>query len=283
MSSIAIITDSDASLPADVAARYNIKQVPILIQFGVETFRTEIDIDDAGLFARIDREGKLPTTAAPSPGEFLEAFQAAFAAGADAVICICVSSQISATYSAALAAKEMLPDHTIEVVDSRVVSMAQGFMVLAAAEAVRAGADVVGAVAAALALGDRTYLHAAFSTLKYLAMSGRVGHVAAGFGNLLSVKPIVTMRDGKLDLLEKVRTRSKSLARVVELTGEAMAGRPIQQMAVLNVAAREEAMAFEAQLRTALPCPETIIHANLTAGLSVHTGAGMLGVVVVSQ
>ena len=282
MSSIAIITDSDASLPADVAARYNIRQVPILIQFGVETFRTEIDIDDAGLFARIDREGKLPTTAAPSPGQFLEAFQAAFAAGADAVICICVSSQISATYAAALAAKEMLPEHTIEVVDSRVVSMAQGFMVLAAAEAVRAGADVAGAVAAALALGDRTYLHGAFSTLKYLAMSGRVGHVAAGFGNLLSVKPIVTMRDGKLDLLEKVRTRSKSLARVVELTGEAMAGRPIQQMAVLNVAARDEALAFEAQLRAALPCPETIIQADLTAGLSVHTGAGMLGVVAVA-
>ena len=282
MSSIAIITDSDASLPADVAARYNIRQVPILIQFGVETFRTEIDIDDAGLFARIDREGKLPTTAAPSPGQFLEAFQAAFAAGADAVICICVSSQISATYAAALAAKEMLPEHTIEVVDSRVVSMAQGFMVLAAAEAVRAGADVAGAVAAALALGDRTYLHGAFSTLKYLAMSGRVGHVAAGFGNLLSVKPIVTMRDGKLDLLEKVRTRSKSLARVVELTGEAMAGRPIQQMAVLHVAARDEALAFEAQLRAALPCPETIIQADLTAGLSVHTGAGMLGVAAVA-
>ena len=282
MSSIAIITDSDASLPADVAARYNIRQVPILIQFGVETFRTEIDIDDAGLFARIDREGKLPTTAAPSPGQFLEAFQAAFAAGADAVICICVSSQISATYAAALAAKEMLPEHTIEVVDSRVVSMAQGFMVLAAAEAVRAGADVAGAVAAALALGDRTYLHGAFSTLKYLAMSGRVGHVAAGFGNLLSVKPIVTMRDGKLDLLEKVRTRSKSLARVVELTGEAMAGRPIQQMAVLHVAVPAEAIAFEAQLRAALPCPPTILHAGLTAGLSVHTGAGMLGVVAVA-
>jgi DegV family protein with EDD domain len=282
MSSIAIITDSDASLPADVAARYNIRQVPILIQFGVETFRTEIDIDDAGLFARIDREGKLPTTAAPSPGQFLEAFQAAFAAGADAVICICVSSQISATYTAALAAKEMMPEHTIEVVDSRMVSMAQGFMVLAAAEAVRAGADVAGAVASALALGDRTYLHGAFSTLKYLAMSGRVGHLAAGFGNLLSVKPIVTMRDGKLDLLEKVRTRSKSLARVVELTGEAMAGRPIQQMAVLHVAARDEALAFEAQLRAALPCPETIIQADLTAGLSVHTGARMLGVVAVA-
>ena len=110
-------------------------------------------------------------------------------------------------------------------------------------------------------------------------MSGRVGHLAAGFGNLLSVKPILTMRDGKLDLLEKVRTRSKVLARVVELVSEAMAGQPITQMAVLNAAARDEAIAFEAQLRAALPCPETIIHADVTAGLSVHTGAGMLGVV----
>ena len=282
MSSIAIITDTDASLPADLAARHGIQQVPIMIHFGQDTLRTEIDIDDAGLFARVDREGKLPTTSAPSPGQFLEAFEAAFAAGADAVVCLCVSSAISATYAAVLAAKVMLPDRIIEVIDTRAVTMVQGFMALAAAEAVQAGADVAGTVATALALGDRAYLYGAFSTLKYLAMSGRVGHLAAGFGNLLSVKPIVTMRDGKLDLLEKVRTRSKSLARVVELTGEVLAGRTIQQMAVLNVAVPHEAVAFEAQLRAALPCPETIIHAHLTAGLSVHTGAGMLGVVVVA-
>jgi DegV family protein with EDD domain len=282
MSSIAIITDSDSSLPAELAARYGIRQVPIIIQFGLESLRTEIDIDDVSLFARIDREGKLPTTAAPGPGQFLEAYQAAFAAGADAIVCLCVSAAISATYSAAVTAKEMLPDRHIEVVDTRVVSMAQGFMALAAAEAAQAGANVAEVVATAHAIGERAHLFGALSTLKYLAMSGRVGHLAAGFGNLLSVKPILTMRDGKLDLLEKVRTRSKVLARVIELTGEVMAGQPIRQMAVLNVAARDEAAAFEAQLRAALPCPETIIHADLTAGLSVHTGAGMLGVVVVS-
>ena len=154
MSSIAIITDTDASLPADVAARYNIRQVPIIIQFGVETLRTEIDIDDVSLFARIDREGKLPTTAAPSPGQFLEAYEAAFATGADAIVCLCVSSAISATYGAAVTAKEMLPDRTIEVVDTRVVSMAQGFMALAAAEAAQAGANVAEVVATALAVGE---------------------------------------------------------------------------------------------------------------------------------
>jgi DegV family protein with EDD domain len=282
MASIAIITDTDSSLPAALAAKHGIRQVPINILFGQDTLLTEIDIDDVGLFARVDREGKLPTTSAPSPGQFLEAYNAAFAAGADAIVCLCVSSLISATYAGALTAKEMLPGRTIEVVDTKVVSMAQGFMALAAAEAAEAGAGVEEVVAAALAVQDRSHLFAALSTLKYLAMSGRVGHVAAGFGNLLSVKPILTMQDGKLELMEKVRTRSKALARVVELAGEAAGGRPIRQLAVLNVAVPDQALAFEAQLRAALPCPETILHANLTAGLSVHTGAGMLGVAIVS-
>jgi fatty acid-binding protein DegV len=101
-------------------------------------------------------------------------------------------------------------------------------------------------------------------------------------GNLLGVKPVLTLRDGKLDLLEKVRTRSKALSRVVELTGEALAGRPIERLAVVHVTAEDQANEFAAQLRGAFPCPREIIVANLTAGLSVHTGAGMLGVAFVA-
>ena len=135
MPHIAIVTDTDASLPADLAARYGIRQVPISILFGQEALAADIEIDDARLFERVDRESKLPTTAAPSPGEFLEAYQAAFAAGADAVACFCVSSAISATYTAALAARELLPERSITVVDTQSVSMVQGFMAIAAAEA----------------------------------------------------------------------------------------------------------------------------------------------------
>lgn len=279
---IAIITDTDASLPAEVAARYGIRLVPINVHFGEEVLATGVDIDDAQLFARIDREGKLPTTSAPSPGQFLQAYEAAFAAGADAVVCLCVSSAISATYQAALTTKDLLPDRPIEVVDTQSVSMAQGFMAIAAAEAARSGASLDEAAAAARATGGRAHVFGALATLKYLAMSGRVGHVAAGFGNLLSIKPVLTLRDGKLDLLEKVRTRSKALARVIELAGEAAAGRPISRMAVLHVNVPDEAKAFEAQLRAALPCPDEIIIAEMSAGLSVHTGAGMLGVAVVT-
>ncbi len=281
MSSAAIITDTDSSLPKDLAARYGIRQVPINIHFGEESFETEVNIDDEQVFARIDREGKLPTTSAPSPGKFVEAYQAAFNAGARTIVCFCVSSEVSATYNAAIAARDMFPDHDITVIDSRSLTMGQGFMVLAAAEAARAGVVKDEIIARALDVRDRTYVYTALSTLKYLAMSGRVGHLAAGIANLLNVKPILTIRDGKLDLLERVRTQRKAWLRVIELTVQTVGDNSIGQVAVVHVNALADAQRFEKLLRGALPCPENVITAELTPGLSVHSGAGLVGVAFV--
>ena len=282
MSSIAIVTDTDCSLPVDVASRYGIRQVPISVHFGQESFMTGVDIDDAQLFERVDREGKLPTTSAPAPGDFIEAYKAAFDEGAEAVICFCVSGEISATYNAAVNAREMLSGKDITVVDSRSLSMGQGFVVLAAAEAAQEGASKDEIVSYAMSVGERTHLYAALSTLKYLAMSGRVGHVAAGMAGLLNVKPILTIRDGKLDLLERIRSRKKSLARVIDLTDEALGGQPAERMAVIHVCASDEARQFEEQLRGSLACPDEVLMCELTPGLSVHSGAGLLGVVVLA-
>jgi DegV family protein with EDD domain len=132
-------------------------------------------------------------------------------------------------------------------------------------------------------MGKRIFMFAALGSLDYLSMSGRVTNLTASMALLLDIKPILTMRDGKLELLEKIRTRGKALSRVIELTGEGLAGRKAEQMAILHVAVPAEARAFEVELRAALPCPPTIIHAELTPGLSVHTGAGMLGVVAVAE
>lgn len=277
---IAVITDTDSSLPAAVAAHYGIQQVPINIHFGQETFQAAVNLNDAEAFVRIDRDGKLPTTSAPTPGQFAEAYRAAFDAGAEAVLCFCVSAAISGTYNAALTARELLPDRQITVVDSRTLSLGQGYMAIAAAEAVGQGASVEEAIAAAESLRERTHVYAALATLKYLAMSGRVGYLAAGMANLLNIKPILTVRDGKLDMLEKVRTQHKAWDRVVELTVGSLGGRPIERMGIIHVNAPEKAREFETLLRAQLTFPAEVITAEFTPGLSIHSGTGVVGVVV---
>lgn len=281
MTKTAIITDTDASLPLEIARKYNIVQVPILVQFGEESFKAVYDIDDAETFARIDRTGKLPTTSAPSPGQFLEAYKTAFSQGYDSIICITVSSEISATHNAAINAAALMPEHDITVLDSQSLSMGQGLMVLAAAETVENDGSKENAIVAAQSVRERTHLFAALSTLKYLAMSGRVGQIAAGIAGLLDVKPILTIRSSRLEMLEKVRTQSRAWQRTIELTVEKAAGSPIEKMAIIHVNALENAQKLEGQLRDFLPCPDEIIYAQLTPGLSVHSGAGLVGVVSV--
>ncbi len=282
-STIAVVTDSDASLPVAVAEKWGIRQVPITVHFGEEVFRTGIDIDDKSLFERIDREGQLPTTAAPSPGDFASAFKEAAAEGAQSIICFCVSSKVSATYEAARAARDLVEGVEITVVDTESLSMGQGFMVLAAAETIADGGTVEQAVTRAQQVGERTHLYAGLSTLEYLAMSGRVGHLAAGMANLLSIKPILSIQEGKLDLLERVRTQRRAWNRMVELVQAAKGDKAIEKMALVHVDAGEDMKAFGQFLCGQLDCPDQILEAELTPGLSVHAGAGVVGVAFVTS
>ena len=281
MPKIAIVTDTDASLPLSLADQHTITQVPINVLFGEESFRDVYDITCVETFARIDRENKLPTTSAPSPGQFAEAYQDALDGGADSVLCFTVSGEVSATYAAAVSARDMHPKRDITVVDTRSLSLGQGLMVLAAAKAVAAGSSVDEAIAVAMDTGQRSRLFAALPTLKYIAMSGRVGHLAAGVAGLLSIKPILTIRDGKLDLLERVRTQKKSWERVVELCVETIGEHPIERMAMIHVTAPDDAQQLESMLRTKLDCPAEMLFSELNPGLSVHAGAGLVGVVFV--
>lgn len=283
MPNISVVTDSDSSLSPEIARQNNIQLVPITVHFNDTIFTTGVDINDAQLMEKIDQAKRLPTTAAPPPGAFVQVFQSAFDAGAESIVCICVSSKISATYGAALSACESFPGRTITVIDSLTLTMCQGFMALAAAEAVRAGASHEQVVAVAESVGKRSQVYGMLATLKYLAMSGRVGKVAAGMADTLGIKPVLTVREGKLDMLEKVRTRRKAMERLVELIKTATAGRNIEKLALVHVCDPAGAQELHQQLCAALTCPQDVIIVEFTAGLSVHTGAGLVGAVFVTE
>jgi DegV family protein with EDD domain len=281
MTKYAVITDTDASISLAQAEKLSIRQVPIIVQFGEESFRAVYDIDDRQTFSRIDSAEKLPTTSAPSPGQFVQEFKSAFDQGAEGILCFTVSSEVSATYAAAVTASKDFPGKDITVVDTRSLSMGEGFQVLYAAEALQKGASRDEALAIAKSVEERTHFFAALSTLKYLAMSGRVGHLTAGIANLLNVKPILTIQNGKLELIERVRTKNKAWARLIELAGEKITGHSIERMAIAHVAAVESAAEFESLLRKSFVCPPEISRCELTPGLSVHSGAGLVGVGIV--
>ena len=281
MQEIAIITDTDSSIPFALAASYNLYQIPMTINFGEESYEAVYAINDADTFRRIDKENRLPTTAAPSPGKYIAAFNNAFVSGVEKIVCLCVSKEVSATYNAALTARESFPDREIVVIDTRTLSMAQGYIALAAAEAASQGASIKEISAIIEDLQPRIHLFAALSTLKYLAMGGRVSNLFASMGNMLSVKPILTIRDGKLDLLERVRTQKKAWERVIELSAIKTGDRQIEKMCVLHVNAPEMAQQFTAEIRSRMSCPADMPSVEVTPGLSVHSGAGMVGTVFI--
>jgi DegV family protein with EDD domain len=283
MAKIHVITDTDSNLPLDLAKQYGIVQVPITVQFGEDSYKDLFEIQNPALFERIDKTGKLPTTAAPSPAAFSTAFTNAFANGADSIICVTVGSAISRTYESAVVAANEMPGKKITVVDSGHLSLAQGFITLKAVEAIQAGASHDEAIAAARTLIPRSYLYGALSTLKYLALGGRVSNLAANMGNLLNIKPILTMKDGKLDLLEKVRTNKVAMNRLVELASNSVNGRDIERAAILHVLNPAGAEELKTLLGKSISLPVETELFNFGPGLSVHAGSGMVGCVLVAK
>jgi DegV family protein with EDD domain len=284
MPKTAVITDTNSSLPTHIAEKYGIICVPINIQFGEETYVTGEDIDDEKLFALIDARKTLPTTAAPSPEAFRRAYEQAFTEGAQQVICITCSSKVSATYNAAVMAADLFPNRDIIVFDSLQLSLAEGFQVLAAAEAAESGADRDSILEHVKAVQANTFVFAALPTLKYLAMGGRMGKLAAGFADTLEIKPILTADEGKLDLLEKVRTWRKARTRLVQLAQESVGDATIARIGLFHVNNEENAWVLFDLLKAALPLEgvDPLVVA-FTPGLSVHAGSGVIGFALVIE
>jgi len=279
MSRVAIVTDSTADLAPAAAAAAGLRVVPLFVRFGDEEFRVGVDLSTEQFWGRmLAPDAPFPTTAAPSPGTFRETFEACFAEGAEAIVCPTIGTKLSATFQSATLAAQALPDREIHVIDTGSTSMSTGIPALLAADMAAAG---VTAAEIAAAVRDRlpdVDLYVAVDTLDYLRKGGRLSPARAAIGTVLSVKPIITVRDGIVEMAEKPRTRVKARERVIEL----IAAGPIERLAILHTptSPRAEVEAFRDQLLARIPGgvdPAYVSIGLIGASTGPHLGPGLMG------
>jgi DegV family protein with EDD domain len=276
---VGIVTDSTACVPHALISRYSIGVVPLNLIFGGRTFVDGLT-EDATEFYRVLRSSRsAPTTAAPSPGTYLQhIFQAA--ERAPSVLCVTISTQFSAMYDsatqAAALARQERPDLDVRVLDSHNAAMAQGFVVMEAARAAAEGLDIETVTARAEAAMPRVGILAMLDTLAYVARSGRVPRVAAWATSLLRVKPIVEFRQHEVHLLARTRTRRRAIDRLLSLMEERARRHGPAHLCVQHSNVPQEALAVAARAQDLMQPVEMYV-AELTQVMGVHTGPGFLG------
>lgn len=280
MPSVAVLTDSTAYLPAEVAHRLDVTVVPLLVVIGDRVGAEGVDVTPADVAVALT-EGSVPvTTSRPSPQAFATAYAEVLArTGASALVSIHLSADMSGTAEAARLAAHGQPDVDVRVVDSRSLAMGLGFPVLAAAEAAQAGASVDDVIAAAERCRERTRVLLAVDTLEHLRRGGRIGAAAGLLGTALAVKPILQVANGRLALRDKVRTTSRATRRLVELAVEEAADGPVD-VAVHHLAAANRAAELTRQLREQLPALASAYCSEVGAVVGAHVGPGAVGVVI---
>ncbi len=272
---IKIVTDSTADVPKELLERYDIRVVPINIQFGMETYQEGIDIDRPTFFRKL--EEVMPTSSQPAPGQLVEVYRE-LAEDGHSIISIHVTSKHSGTYQSALLAKSMLPEAEIEVFDTLSISIGTGYQVLATARAAEEGKSMGEIIQTLEGIRSRMYLYLTPATLKYLQKSGRVGRLAGALGSLLNVKPVIKVEDGALELFQNVRTRSKAIDRLVELTEEAVGTTEPVKLAISQAQVPAEAEKLRERLERTFNCDEMHV-VDLACSLTVHGGPGIIGII----
>lgn len=278
MTRVAIFTDSASDLDPAVAAEAGIGIVPLLVSFGPETFRAGVDLSTEEFWERMTApDAPFPTTAASSPGDFKEAYEAAFASGADAIVSIHVAGTLSATLKSAQIARDMLPDREIHVIDSLGASMAQGILARMAVEMAAEGRSAAEIAEVLEARAPDMMMFVALETLEYLRKGGRISGAQAAIGTLLSVKPIIVVKHGVVTTGDRVRTRSKARERLIEMVTE----RPVERLAILHTIS-PDVEAFRDELVARIPGGPAVADVEIAlVGPSVgpHLGPGCVGAV----
>lgn len=272
---IKIVTDSTADVPEELLEKYDIRVVPINIQFGTETYQEGIEIDRPTFLRKL--EEVIPTSSQPSPGQLAEVYRE-LAEDGHSIISIHVTSKHSGTYQSAILAKSMLPEDDIEVFDSLSISIGTGYQVLAAARAAEEGKSMGEIIQLLEGMRSRISLYFTPATLKYLQKSGRVGKLSGALLSLISVKPIIKVEDGVLEAFQNVRTRGKAIDRLVELTEEAVGTTEPVKLAIIHAEVPGEAEELRRRLEGAFNCDEMIV-VDLACSLTVHGGPGIMGII----
>ncbi len=278
---VAVVTDSTACLPAVTLAGLGISVVPLRVTLGSRTAIDGVNVTCSDV-ARALRAKVAVSTSRPAPAEFAARYQELLDSGASHIVSVHLSSALSGTWESAVLAAQDFPHGVVRVVDSRSTAMGLGFPVLAAARRAAEGGSAAEVQGAATATVDATRTYFYVDTLEYLRRGGRIGTAAALFATTLSVKPLLQLVEGQIVALEKVRTSTKALARLAELTVRA-AGREQVDLAVHHVAAEERATAVAARLREQLPRLGESSVSELGPVVGAHLGPGVVGTVIVRR
>jgi DegV family protein with EDD domain len=279
---VAVITDSVAQVPVDLARQLGITVIPFTVQMHGCPYLDGIDIEPGELYHRMRQDHFSPTTAAPSIGEYQRAFSSCLRGGTQSVFCVSLSSKLSSGYTtagyAASATQQEFPGSVIEVFDSRLASISQGFIAIAAARAAMQGKSLAEVRQAAENAKQRTGFAATLETLEYLARGGRIGKAAFMAGSLLKIKPILSIDDeGVVAPLNRVRGECHAMQCIVEHVAHKTENRSTTlSLAILEADNPDQAAQLE-ELALQTLHPAEILHSEFTPVMGVHTGPGLVG------
>ena len=277
MSKIALVTDSTTYMPPELVKKYNISVAPQVLIWGDQTYRDGVDIASGEFFTRLKTAKVMPTTSQVAVISFQEIFQDLVDKGYE-VLALLVSSRLSGTVQSAIQAKDLMSSarEKVNVVDSQSVAMALGFQVLAVARALEDGASLKDAIALAEKSYQNTGVFFAVDTLEFLHRGGRIGSAQRFLGTMLNMKPILAIQDGRVEGIERIRTKAKAQDRVLELTIEKVAGRTPVRLATLHANAAEDARALLTRAEQALNPVESIF-TEVSPTVGTHAGPGTVG------
>ena len=275
MSKIAIVTDSSPNIPEHLIKENHIHVVPLNVIWGEESYYDGIEITNAEFYTRLETAKIMPSTSQPSVAQFEELFRSLYQDGYE-ILGIFLSEVLSGTISSATQAKKMLPEATIEIVNSKSLAMAHGFQVLAAARAANNGASLAECKRIAEDARDRSGVIFVLDTLEFLHRGGRIGGAKRFVGTLMNVKPILTVENGTIVTLDQVRTQKKALEAIVNLIEERTKGHKNIHLATLHANNPETAQHILDAAEAKLPLTEKVF-ATLSPVLGTHAGPGAVG------